>query len=279
MKREPDIKALLADVTSLPDHRVDLARAALIVAMSEYADLDVETYFGRIESFAARLRNALTGLHSPEENIAAINTLLFTEEGFRGNSDDYYDPRNSFLNEVIDRRLGIPITLSILYIEVGRRAGIPLYGIGLPGHFIVGLSTGTDRMYIDVFNGGRILSVQDCRELTQAYWTDSRPFDRRVLDPVWPRQILVRLMRNLKAIYWQTESQEQAWRMIEWILTIDPDSVVELRERGFLREAIGDPAGAVADFSRYLFLAPETDDSESVRQRIEALKMEKTVVH
>ena len=279
MQQKPDIKKLLENVASLPDHLVELARSALIIAMSEYADLDVEAYLARLEGLAARLRSNVTSLDSPQEKIAAINNLLFTEEGFRGNPEDYYDPRNSFLNEVLDRKLGIPITLSIVYIEVGRRAGIPFYGIGLPGHFIVGLATGTDRVYIDPFNEGRILSVEDCRLLTQAFWTHSRPLDPRVFDPVWPKPMLVRLMRNLKTIYWQLGSQDQAWRMIEWILIIDPDLPLELRERGLLREAIGDPSGAVADFSRYLLLSPESEDSESVRQRIEALRTQKTVIH
>ncbi len=279
MNREPNIKKLLEEVAALPEHSVDLARSALIVALSEYSDLNESAYLRRFDDLAARLRTSLEGVTSPEGKIDAINSLLFKEEGFRGNADDYYDPRNSFLNEVLDRRIGIPITISIVYMEVGRRAGVPFYGIGLPGHFIVGLPNGNDRIFIDPFHGGKILTEDDCRELSQAYWTASRPFDRRFLNPVWPKQILVRLMRNLKGIYWQTESQDKAWQMIEWILILDPDSIAELRERGLLREAVGDPSGAVADFTRYLQLAPEVDDSEAVRQRIETLKTEKTVIH
>jgi regulator of sirC expression with transglutaminase-like and TPR domain len=279
VNRGPNIKKLLEEVSALPEHRVDLARSALIVALWEYSDLDVSAYLRRLDDLGERLRISLEDVTSPEGKIHAINTLLFVEEGFRGNADDYYDARNSFLNEVLDRKTGIPITISIVYMEVGRRAGLPLYGIGLPGHFIVGLPNGNDRIFIDPFHGGKILTEDDCRELSQAYWTASRPFDRRFLEPVWPKQILVRLMRNLKAIYWQTESQDKAWQMIEWILIFDPDSIAELRERGLLREAIGDPSGAVADFTRYLQLAPESNDSELVRQRIEALKTEKTVIH
>lgn len=279
MNRGPNIKKLLEEVAALPEHSVDLARSALIVALSEYSDLDPSEYLRRLDDLAARLRTSLEATTSNEDKIHAINSLLFTEEGFRGNADDYYDARNSFLNEVLDRRLGIPITISIVYLEVGRRAGVPFYGIGLPGHFIVGLPSGNDRIFIDPFNGGRILTEEDCRELSQAYWTASRPFDRRYLEPVWPKQILVRLMRNLKAIYWQTESQDKAWQMIEWILILDPDAVAELRERGLIREAIGDPSGAVADFTRYLRLVPEGDESAAVRQKIESLKTEKTVIH
>lgn len=279
MNRGPDIKRLLEEAAALPEHEVDLAHAALIVALSEYPHLDASEYLRRLDEMAARLRSACAGVTGPEAKIDAINTLLFLEEGFSGNADNYYDPRNSLLNEVLDRKLGIPITLSIVYIEVGRRAGIPLHGIALPGHFVVGLSSETDRLFIDPFNGGKILTERECLELARTYRPSSKPPDRRFLNPIRPKQILIRLMRNLKAIYWQTEAQDKAWQMIEWILILDRDSVSELRERGLIREAIGDPSGAVADFTRYLSLAPEGEDSDAVRQRIEALKGEKTVIH
>jgi regulator of sirC expression with transglutaminase-like and TPR domain len=263
----------------MPDHSVSLAEAALTIARYEYPDLDASRYVEQLDDMAAKVRSRIEGALSPERRIDEMNRLLFQEERFQGNRSHYYDPRNSFLNEVLDRRLGIPITLSIVYIEVGRRAELPFYGIGFPGHFLVGLLTEEGRMLIDPFNNGRVLSESDCRGMLRGQAGVSLTLSRSFLDPAWPKQILVRLLRNLKALYLRLSEEIKALRMIEWILILDRHSVPELRDRGFLYEAIGDAQGAIKDLERYLELAPLAEDEEQVKAAIARLKKTKSTIH
>ncbi len=204
--------------------------------------------------------------------------LLFAEEGFQGNRRDYYDPRNSFLNEVLDRKLGIPITLSLVYMHVTRKAGLPVYGVGAPGHFLVGFLAEKRRIFIDPFNNGRVLTEKQCRDMFLAQFQDSNP-PSTFLDPVWPRQVMVRLMRNLKAIYSRAGEEVKTLRMIHWILIVDPKSIPELRERGLIYEAMGDPDRAIRDLQRYVELSSEAQDRESILLKIEKLEQMPTRIH
>ncbi len=174
----------------MPDYKVQLAEAALTIARSEYPNLGALTYVERLNELAARLKGRIEAIQAPEPRIHEMNRLLFEEEGFRGNHDDYYDPRNSFLNEVLDRKLGIPITLAIVYIEVGRRAGLSTYGIGFPGHFLAGLLSGKERIVVDPFNGGKILSEGDCRKLLRGGAGGTQPFKQIFLEPPGPSRFL-----------------------------------------------------------------------------------------
>jgi regulator of sirC expression with transglutaminase-like and TPR domain len=279
LRERQDLTDEIAKLAALPDHSVGLADAALTIARFEYPDLEASLYVEQLNDMAAKLRSRIEEVLSPQRQIDEMNRLLFQEERFQGNRSHYYDPRNSFLNQVLDRRLGIPITLSIVYIEVGRRAELPFYGIGFPGHFLVGLLTEGSRMFIDPFNNGRVLSENDCRSMLRGQAGVSRTFSRSVLDPAWPKQILVRLLRNLKALYLDLSEQIKALRMIEWILILDRHSAPELRDRGFLYEAIGDAQGAIKDLERYLELAPRAEDEEHVKATIERLKRTKSTVH
>jgi regulator of sirC expression with transglutaminase-like and TPR domain len=269
----------IVKLAALPDHSIGLADAALTIARSEYPDLDSSRYVEQLNNMAAKLRPRIEKVLSPGRRIDEMNRLLFEEERFQGNHSHYYDPRNSFLNEVLDRRLGIPITLSIVYIEVGRRAELPFYGIGFPGHFLVGLLTEGGRMFIDPFNNGRVLSEDHCRSMLRGQAAVSRAFSLTALDPAWPKQILIRLLRNLKAVYLHMAEEIKALRMIEWILILDPHSVPELRDRGFLYEAIGDAQGAIKDLERYLELVPRADDEEHIRAAIARLRTTRSTVH
>ena len=255
LAREQDITNEIAALASLPDHRIQLAEAALTIARSEYPNLDTSLYLERLDTMAAGLRARIEAIPEPEFRINEMNHLLFEEEGFQGNHTDYYDPRNSFLNEVLERKLGIPISLSIVYIEVGRRAGLSTYGIGFPGHFLAGMLSDSERFIIDPFNGGKILSESDCPRMMRGVG-GSQVFKQSFLEPAWPKQILVRLLRNLKGVYRQRSEELKALRMLEWILILFPDSVPEIKERGYFYEAIGDPQGAVKDLQRYLGLSP-----------------------
>jgi regulator of sirC expression with transglutaminase-like and TPR domain len=277
--RAQDITNEIAALAALPDYKVQLAEAALTIARSEYPNLDSSQYVERLDDMAARLKVRIEAIPAPEPRIDEMNRLLFEEEGFQGNHDDYYDPRNSFLNEVLDRKLGIPITLAIVYIEVGRRAGLSTYGIGFPGHFLAGLLSDTGRFVIDPFNGGKILSETDCRRMVRGGIGASEPFKQSFLEPAWPKQILVRLLRNLKGVYWHRSEELKALRVVEWILVLHPDSAAEIKERGFFYEAIGDPHGAIKDLERYLELSPEAEDEDLVRATIERLKAIKPMIH
>lgn len=279
MGREQDLRNDIVGLAALPEYKVVLAEAALTIARSEYRDLDSSAYIERLNGLAAKLKSRIRNVQAPERLIDQLNQLLFKEEGFAGNRAQYYDPRNSFLNEVLDRKLGIPITLSIVYIEVGRRAGLPLYGIGFPGHFLTGLLSDSGRIFVDPFDKGKMLSEGDCREIFRSQSVEQQPFRQSFLSPVWPKQILVRLLRNLKAVYLHLSQEMKALRMIEWILILDPISTRELKERGFMYEAIGDVHGAINDLQRYLALSPDAEDSEEIADAVERLKKTKVTVH
>ncbi|MGB6067179.1 MAG: tetratricopeptide repeat protein [Desulfomonilaceae bacterium] len=276
---QEDLSKEITALAALPDHRIGLVAAALTIARSEYPDLDASRYEGQLNDMAATLKSRIRKMPTSERVLDEVNRLIFEEAGFRGNRDEYYDPRNSFLNEVLDRKLGIPITLCVVYMEVGRRAGLPLYGIGFPGHFLTGLVTEKSRVFIDPFNEGRILSESDCIRMLHGGFGRSLPFKQSLLDPMWPKQILVRLLRNLKAVYWRRSQYLKALQMIQWILILNPDSAPDLKERGLISEAIGDIPGAIKDLQRYLELSPAAEDEETVRAMIERLKKSKTTIH
>ena len=164
---QAQIRQLFTEAVTGPENRLDLGRAALLIASEEYPGLDILRYVAKLEVMAAAVRPGVTTTDDPTLKIEHLNAYLFEERGFRGNSQEYYDPRNSFLNDVLDRRLGIPITLSIVYMEVGRRVGMPLQGVGMPGHFIMKYADSEEDIYIDPFNKGRILSREACEELIQ----------------------------------------------------------------------------------------------------------------
>ncbi len=276
---QKEITEYLRAVVSMPDHKIRLAEAALVIARYQYPSLDQSTYLSRLAELGDTLRSRISGLKDPTDMVAELNRMLFEEEGFKGDAFNYYDPRNSFLNQVMERKLGIPITLSLVYMEVGRRAGLPLYGIGLPGHFITGFMSDAGRILIDPYNEGEILTEDFCRAMVRLSGRAPQGFSPRFLDPVWPKQILVRLLRNLKVSYWMQGPEMRMLQVIEWVTILDPESPVEYRERGFINEALGDPGKAAEDFERYLRLAPDAEDREMIGEAIARLKAEKTTVH
>ncbi|MFH1113491.1 MAG: transglutaminase-like domain-containing protein [Pseudomonadota bacterium] len=274
-----DITDEMARIASMDDDAVELASSALLIARLQYPTADAAYYLSMLDDMAKRLRKRIPEQCEHELPVDLINKVLFEEEGFRGNSNDYYDPRNSCLNEVLERKLGIPITLSIVYIEVGRRAGLRTYGIGLPGHFIVGLLTDAGRIFVDPFNEGRTLTEDACRRIVGTRTGASRAFNRSFLDPVWPKQILVRLMRNLKGIYLSRNDQTRAASLLNWIVMLAPDDVRELLERAAYHEAVADYQGAAADLERCLDLTHDGEEKDKIRLRIALLKQHKTLIH
>jgi regulator of sirC expression with transglutaminase-like and TPR domain len=242
-----------------------LAPAALLIARIEYPRLDVEAYLARLDAMGELARQAVerrlerTSDTSPLACIKAVNEYLFDELHFVGNRQKYEDPRNSCLNEVLDRRTGIPITLCVVYMEVARRAGLHIDGVNFPGHFLVRCpevrSRGTSGLIIDPFHGGALLSEHDCRLLLQRQVGSEVAFSRSLLAPTTRLQILVRMLINLKRIYVHMRSFPQARDVTELLLAMTPSALSELRDRGLLAYHLNDVTGALRDLQTYLKLS------------------------
>ena len=271
----------LAELLSAGEGHYSLAEACLLIAGDAYPGLDVNRYLAEIERMAARLRGRLAQGADGEEKVVALNQYLFNELGFYGNADDYYDPRNSYLNEVIERRRGIPISLAIVYMEVGRKIGLPLEGVSFPGHFLVRLSLRGGTLVLDPFSGGEPLSEPDLRKILRRVIAGSGSAGLRSaaevaaelpLDPflevAGPRQILVRVLRNLKNIYRKKDAPERQLQVIQRMITVAPEAHGELRDRGVLYQRMEAFRAALKDLTEYLEREPEAADAEEVRGRI-----------
>jgi regulator of sirC expression with transglutaminase-like and TPR domain len=267
----PPCRTAFATLVAQPEEQMDLAEAALLLAKEDYPDLDVARYLARLDAMA---REAVAGVpdRAAPEMIRALNAYLFKAQGFRGNSEDYYDPRNSFLNEVLDRRTGIPLSLSMIYMEVGRRAGLSLQGVGMPGHFLVKHVCGGQEILIDPYNAGAILRVEDCQCLLDRLFHGKVPFEPRFLDPVGPRQILSRMLHNLKVIYFNARQYAKAVSVVERLLVLQPACATEIRDRGLLLSQLNAFGRASRDLERYLRMAPGADDSQVIRSHLRALR-------
>ena len=239
----------------------DLATAALFIARLEYPQLDASRYLDQLDQMGSAALDRLGPPSSevdPLERVEALNTYLYYEQGFAGNEIRYDDPRDSFLNEVLDRRSGIPITLALVYIEVARRAGVPVDGVNFPGHFLLRLRRLTDTtsnqtdLIVDPFHGGAILSETDCRRLLRDHVGDEAAFDPRLLMRATKQQILVRMLVNLKRIYVGMRSFPQGRAITELLLALSPSALTELRDRGLLAYHMNDFACALRDLEAYL---------------------------
>jgi regulator of sirC expression with transglutaminase-like and TPR domain len=250
----------------IEDERIELALAALAIARAEYPALQTEVYLLRIDELATRVRARVRELGEPGQTIVALNRVLFEEEKFRGNHQDYYDVRNSFLNDVLDRHLGIPITLSLLYMEVARRIGFPLLGVGMPGHFLVKHYDVEGRqIIIDPYNGGRVLTPADCRRRLDEIFSGQLRFQPELLMPVNRRQMLTRILNNLKAIYMARRNFRKALPIVDMILAIYPRSPEDVKQRAMLRFSLGQMRGAADDLETYLKMSPEASDADEIR--------------
>jgi len=254
------------DVVAAPDDQVDLAEAALLIAREEYPGLDVDGYLRRMEDLAATV--AERGAKGPAARVQALNAVLFDEEGFRGNTDDYYDPRNSFLNEVLDRKTGIPITLCTVYIEVGRRAGIAVEGVGLPGHFVAR----AEGLLVDPFHGGQLLSEDDCQRRLDRIYGGRLKLDGQMLAACDRKAILARTLRNLKAIYTKAEDYPRALSAVDLLLDLEPGALDELRDRGLLHAALDCYALAAGELDDYLLKAGPVPGAAQLREKIDELR-------
>jgi regulator of sirC expression with transglutaminase-like and TPR domain len=258
---------------NIEDERIDLARAALAIARTEYPQLDPDSYLARLQALAQRVRVRLPRNPAPAETIAALNGVLFKEEQFRGNVADYYDPRNSFLNEVLDRKLGIPITLALLYEEVARRIGLPLFGVGMPGHFLLKhYDVDGGQVILDPFHGGALLTLQECQQRLDQIYSGHMELQSELLSSVSRRRWLTRMLNNLKTIYLSGRNFRKALLMADLILAIYPRSPEDVKQRAALRYNLGEMRNALLDFEDYLKMLPEASDADDIRAVILSIR-------
>ncbi|MFW6079836.1 MAG: SirB1 family protein [Gemmatimonadota bacterium] len=261
----PSVRSRFAERVRAPESELDLAEAALLIAAEEYPQLVPAAYLRRLELLAERVRDRLDAERAPLVVLQELNRVLFEEEGLRGNEEAYYDPRNSFLNDVLDRRLGIPISLSVVYLEVGWRLGLPLEGVAFPGHFLVRYAGDAVRVLVDAFEGGRLRFEDEAQELLDRVYGGMVRLRPEFLERATKKAILARMLSNLKGIYVNAQDDRRALATIERLLLLRPDAVAELRDRGVLLARTGRREEALADLARYLDRAPEAPDAGRVR--------------
>jgi regulator of sirC expression with transglutaminase-like and TPR domain len=260
------------ELAALDEESFPLDRAALALALEDYPDLNLPAYLRRLDSLAASAEVLVGADPKPANIIEGINEVLFVQAGLRGNTEDYFDPRNSFLNEVLDRRLGIPISLSVIYMEVARRIGFPVTGVGFPGHFLVKHSAGNRDIIIDPFDLGRILTLKDCQELLDKVQNTGARMHPSMLQPMDKRSIITRMLYNLKGIYAQKEQYQKGISVIDKILLLNPSIPSEVRDRGLLYMQTSLFAKALADLESYIHNALAPEDRSHIENHIRTLR-------
>lgn len=257
-------------MVGVPDEEIDLARAALLIAATEYPGLSVERELFRIDEIAEGIAPRMDD-DAPLYQLNTLSEYLFDELKFAGNHTNYYDPRNSFLNDVIERRVGIPITLSLLYIEVGKRLGVPLLGIGMPGHFIVRHRDESD-VFVDPFHGGILLSEDECAQRVKQVTQGALIWDRSYLQPVRSREFIARMLRNLKVIYLQRRNYERVLATIDRVIALLPQDAVEFRDRGVVNYRLGNYTDALEDLHVYVTSGEAVSDEGTVQRLMDQIR-------
>lgn len=268
----PTARGRFSAAVAAAEDEVDLARAALLIAAEEYPQLVPEIYLQRLEYYAERVKDRLANENAAPVVLGEISRLLFEEEGFRGNVEAYYDPRNSFLNDVLDRRIGIPITLAIVFLEVGWRLGLPLHGVNFPGHFLVRYQGEALRLLIDPFHGGQIRFEDQAQDLLDKVYGRTVTLQPEFLKKASRKDMLVRLLWNLKTIYLNNRDDVRALGAIERVLLIRPHSIDDIRDLGMVLARIGRNVEAADALDRYLDLAPEAGDVSRIRLLLDSLR-------
>jgi regulator of sirC expression with transglutaminase-like and TPR domain len=267
----PSARSRFREIVTRPEPEIDLAAAALLIAAEEYPQLTPDPYLRRLDELAERVRDRVWDATPPVVLLDDLSRVLFQEEGFSGNQDEYYDPRNSYLNDVLDRRIGIPITLSIIYLEVGWRLGIPLHGVNFPGHFLVRYDGEAVKLLVDPFQQGLVRFEDEAQDLLDHVYGGSVRMHRDFLRVADRRDILIRLLSNLKGVHQNRRDDERALSAIERILLIRPDSADEERDRGVVLTRLGREQDAAAALLRYLELQPDAPDAARIRLLLEQL--------
>ncbi|MBI2082256.1 MAG: transglutaminase family protein [Deltaproteobacteria bacterium] len=269
----------LEDLSTLNIEQYSLDRIVLLVAREKYPELKLEQYFERLDEFAKRAELHVKNVQGGRQIVEALNSYLFTDEGFRGNSSDYYNPSNSFFNDVLDRRMGIPLTLSVLYVEIGRRLGIPVSVVGFPGHALVRYEDGRETFFLDPFYGGKILTEEHCKTMLSEMYGDQLPFRSEYLRPATHREILTRMLSNLKIIYMSKKEFEMALNILNKMLLFNPLAADSIKERGMVHYQLECYSSALKDFESYLVREPTAPDRSFIEECIAELRPKVDQMH
>lgn len=262
MSLEMEIAALLES------EPFDIVQAFVLLGRLGGSRHNVEEVRLRLEGMGAELKTRIEDAQGSKDRLKALNRYLFQDLGFRGNEEDYYDPRNSFLGDVLERKTGLPITLSLVYVEVGQLAGLPLAGVGFPGHFLVRYEEEGDPIFVDPFHDGRILAEEDLRNLLIQTYGESVDLTPTLLQAATAREIFSRMLYNLKGIYMTSEDFGKLLQVMDLLLLLDPRSSLDLRDRGLLYYELGDFPKARTDLTAYLQLDPTAGDAEVIRTHL-----------
>ncbi|HSP15446.1 MAG TPA: tetratricopeptide repeat protein [Thermoanaerobaculia bacterium] len=260
------------EIAALPDPQLDLVEASLLISLEDNPRLDIQHYLGQVGVWSGAVQGRLEGSHDVERIVETINRILFFEEGFRGENDDYYDPRSALLNEALDRHAGLPITLSILYIEISRRAGVEAAGISLPGRFLVKFSGDFGQIVVDPFDGGRVLSTIELQKILDELYGGGVRLREHHLRSFSRREVLARELAQLKAAYLAHRNLERAAASVDRLLILDERDPYEIRDRAAIAVQMHAYTQAIDFFERYLELMPHADDRARIREQIAYLR-------
>lgn len=267
------IRADFERLVKRPEAKLDLARAALLIAAEADPNVDVDHEIHTLESWAAQLRAQLDPSWNNLQKLARLRNFVYEELHFRGDHRDYYSPSNSLLHQVMGRRLGIPLTLSIIFMELGWRVGMPLEGVGFPGHFLVRLAGEPLDLLLDPYQRGTSVHEEDCRRMLHDLTDGKLELNEQHLVSVSKRDMITRLLMNLKGAYLRVQDDEKALAAVDRILLLKPDDLDEVRDRGLLLYRLDRYGAALADLTRYLEALPEAPDRESIETHARNLRV------
>ncbi len=248
---------------------INLARGALLISKAINSRVDVDASLAKLDDMAQAVRVSARDDGSVQQRFDALNAYFFEQEHFSGNRADYYHPQNSFLDQVLVTKTGLPITLSVIYLEIGWRLKLPLAGIGLPGHFLVAFNVEGQPVYLDPFNEGGFLTEDDCMDIAQIPEDDRIPFRRDYLKPVSKRDILARMLLNLQQIYVSHQNWQSAHQVVDLQIAVHPGEAHHLRDRGLIAYRLHNFQNAVFDIQQYLVQNPKAADAEWLYAHLE----------
>lgn len=265
-------RARFRELATLPDHLVDLVEGSLLIAAEDQPGIEIDRYLGQLSHWSDAVRGRLEGSRDPERIVESINRLLFDEEGFHGENEDYYDPRSALLSETFETHAGLPISLSILYIEISRRVGMEVSGVSLPGRFLVKFSGVFGQIVVDPFDGGRVLSKLELQKLLDEVYGGGVRLREHHLRSFTPKEILARELAHLKAAYMARHDLAHAAASIDRLLILDDHDAYELRDRAAIAAQMHAYQLAIDCFERYLALMSHAEDTARIREQIAWLR-------
>ena len=264
-------KDYFKNLATMPDHKISLAEAALQIALDEYPELDISHYKKLLKGWSDSM-NAKFSRNRTRNQLEEINQWLFNEMNFTGNIENYYDPRNCFLNDVMDRRTGIPITLSVIYLEMAWASGLTAAGVGFPGHFLVRVIDDARPIYVDPFHQGNIMTAEECAEFLNEITEGELEFDKKFLSAVNKKEIILRMLRNLKRIYLENNNFPKLIQILDHLIEITAGEPEEIRDRGIIYYQMKAFKNALNDFETFLSMSPDSEDAEVIQQYLQVLR-------